>query len=774
MRFVVRDVADLLDARDRRLPVFLYDNADISAGSVPHLRTKWVKQLSRLDFVRGIKVSAPPRRLGHYTKAARQFRDLGAFDIYVGDALHILEMMRPRTGFWGAIREHWNRFLLHDLLPAGVVSGPANLLPREWQRAWQVASAGDVERMDELAPLFRAFSESYRFQAGKRSLAALKRGCCARACSSSDAVARGTAAFSADEGARFDAATREAARRHGGRAARRAGAPTPPARRSRERRGEDLGRRRHGQHGGGRDPHRRQRILGADEKSLLRADEHGETVRRLVGGVVLNHLGWARVLGLRTAIFGKQADDPNGRFLRAGMERLGIAHRIDLGGSASSFAQVYVDPSGARAIYMARGATAEYTPEEVESQHHAVISAASVVTTEVSQLPLATVRRVLELAREAGARTVVDLDVSLADAVPALGSEEELLAVLRLADVIKPSLSALDGLVPGGTARKRARALAERTGAKLVALTLGPAGCARARRGRRHRGARRAGPCGRHDRRGRRVPRRTPRGTCTPGSISSRPAKLGNACGGACCEQIGAFPDEPEAARARVLELYAALGGAPLVLRPLGRDATAAPSARSSTSWTSRRASSRPSRAHRSERARGGRRADPRGRERGGRVHVTGRRQARARRALRGVAALEHRHARLVPARDRGDTRKRRTDPARRRGDRDLEQRRARRSCCARSRRCAGFGARIVAVTGNAESALARAAEVVLAARVDDEGDALGLAPRASILAEIARCSARSRCELQEAKGFTREDYDRRHPAGELGKKSGR
>ena len=143
---------------------------------MPHLRTKWVKQLSRLDFVRGIKVSAPPRRLGHYTKAARQFRDRGAFGIYVGEAMHILEMMRPRTGFWGALREHWNRFLLHDLLPAGVVSGPANLMPREWQRAWQVAGAGDVERMDELAALFRAFSASYRFPSGKRSLAALKRG----------------------------------------------------------------------------------------------------------------------------------------------------------------------------------------------------------------------------------------------------------------------------------------------------------------------------------------------------------------------------------------------------------------------------------------------------------------------------------------------------------------------------------------------------------------------------------------------------------------------
>ena len=205
VRFIARDVADLLDARDGRLPIFLYDNADISAGDVPHLRTKWVKQLSRLDFVRGIKVSAPPRRLGHYTKAARQFRDRGAFDIYVGEALHILELMRPRAGFWGTIVEHWNRFLLHDLLPSGVVSGPANLWPREWQRAWQVSSAGDVERMDELAALFGAFSASYRFPAGKRSLAALKRGLTQMGVLTSDAVAPGTAAFSAVEAGLFDA-----------------------------------------------------------------------------------------------------------------------------------------------------------------------------------------------------------------------------------------------------------------------------------------------------------------------------------------------------------------------------------------------------------------------------------------------------------------------------------------------------------------------------------------------------------------------------------------
>src|SRR5258706_8492138 len=196
VRFLARDVADLLDARNRPLPIFLYDNADISLGRERHLRTRAVKQLSRLDFVRGIKVSAPPRRLGHYTKAARQFRDLGAFDIYVGDALQILRLMRPRTGFWGVLREHWNRFLLHDLLPSGVVSGPADLMPREWPRAERVQFAGDVERMDQLESLFLRFAAAYRFPEGKRSLAALKRGLLRRGVLTRGSVAEGPPALS--------------------------------------------------------------------------------------------------------------------------------------------------------------------------------------------------------------------------------------------------------------------------------------------------------------------------------------------------------------------------------------------------------------------------------------------------------------------------------------------------------------------------------------------------------------------------------------------------
>ena len=94
--------------------------------------------------------------------------------------------------------------------------------------------------------------------------------------------------------------------------------------------------------------HRVPRILGADEKGILRGGPAGSSEVR-VGGVVLNHLGWAAVLGLPTGIFGKQADDEGGRFLRAAMDRVGIERDIVLDGSASSRADIYVDDEGARA-----------------------------------------------------------------------------------------------------------------------------------------------------------------------------------------------------------------------------------------------------------------------------------------------------------------------------------------------------------------------------------------------------------------------------------------
>ena len=89
--------------------------------------------------------------------------------------------------------------------------------------------------------------------------------------------------------------------------------------------------------------HRSPRILAGGEKGILRdVGEGAGPVRSYVGGVVLNHLGWAAVLGLEVGIFGKQPDDEGGRFLRAAMNETGIETHIALEGSASTVAEIFV------------------------------------------------------------------------------------------------------------------------------------------------------------------------------------------------------------------------------------------------------------------------------------------------------------------------------------------------------------------------------------------------------------------------------------------------
>ncbi len=210
VRFMLRDVADLLDARSRRIPVFLYDNADIAIDPrIPHIRTRQVKALSRLDFVRGIKVSASNKVLGNYTRAAKSFKDRGEFGIYVGNAKLIFDIYRPYRGFFGVIQEHWDRWRRSGGLPVGVVSGPANALPREWAFAWQVCRAGDEERMDQARRVVDAFSERTYAAGGKRTLACLKRALYREGVVSSPCVAPGTPALGEADAERFDEAFEE-------------------------------------------------------------------------------------------------------------------------------------------------------------------------------------------------------------------------------------------------------------------------------------------------------------------------------------------------------------------------------------------------------------------------------------------------------------------------------------------------------------------------------------------------------------------------------------
>jgi arabinose-5-phosphate isomerase len=81
------------------------------------------------------------------------------------------------------------------------------------------------------------------------------------------------------------------------------------------------------------------------------------------------------------------------------------------------------------------------------------------------------------------------------------------------------------------------------------------------------------------------------------------------------------------------------------------------------------------------------------------------------------------------------------------------------------------MGARVIGVTGRPESQLAIRSDAFLDAGVAREGGSLGLAPRASIAAEVLVLAALS-AALEQARGFTKADYHRRHPAGALGRLS--
>lgn len=79
-------------------------------------------------------------------------------------------------------------------------------------------------------------------------------------------------------------------------------------------------------------------------------------------------------------------------------------------------------------------------------------------------------------------------------------------------------------------------------------------------------------------------------------------------------------------------------------------------------------------------------------------------------------------------------------------------------------------GSRIVAMTGNPQSTLGRAADVHLDARVAKEACPLNLAPTASTTAALALGDALAVC-LLESRGFGRDDFALSHPGGSLGRK---
>ena len=80
------------------------------------------------------------------------------------------------------------------------------------------------------------------------------------------------------------------------------------------------------------------------------------------------------------------------------------------------------------------------------------------------------------------------------------------------------------------------------------------------------------------------------------------------------------------------------------------------------------------------------------------------------------------------------------------------------------------MGARLVSITGNRDSTLAKAADAHLDVAVTEEACPLNLSPTASTTATLAMGDALA-VALLKHRGFTAEDFARSHPSGSLGKR---
>lgn len=505
------------------------------------------------------------------------------------------------------------------------------------------------------------------------------------------------------------------------------------------------------------------RILGAESKGMVRS------VQEFVGGVVLNHLAWAQVLGLQAGLFGRQGDDKPGATIRAYLDRIGMDRtHLRTDGEGSSTANIFVDPDGERCIYMHRAATETTTPEHVSALFADYIRAAGRLTTEISQLPLPTVVRALQIAAEAGVPTVLDVDISPSQAVgeAGLGTMAQLREAMSLATCIKPAGSALTELYPGRTLEEVARLiLDENLHTQLVAITDGPRGCVLASRDETIRVPAAAAE---------RVIDTTGAGDAFLGGLLvglhrglplAELGRLANACGAACVEQFGATPD-PAAGRARVRALCPGLD----LPEPAGAgDHTPqAPGAQALDviqgeleGWHS---SFPPSRLDDA--------ADAicAAMTAGGRVHVTG---------VGKPEHVAHYGASILSSLGTPATFLHATEcvhgsagqvlP----GDVVIAISNSGKTAelLAAVQTVRANGATIFAITRQADSPLGTLADVVLPAAVSKEGSRMGLAPLASVVIQNSILAALA-AELEERHSLSTEQYARWHPGGALGVKA--
>ena len=169
---------------------------------------------------------------------------------------------------------------------------------------------------------------------------------------------------------------------------------------------------------------------------------------KLIGGVTLNHLSWARLLGTPTSLLALQGDDENGILIRnklksfdIGINTINVSHDY-----CTSISHIFLDQNGERSIMMAPGSTSTINKETVNNLFLPHFQAGNIAlfSTEISQVPLSGVIAMLDLCTKFDIPSFIDIDVppSIATTDANLGSMSELQECLDKVTMIKPTLEA--------------------------------------------------------------------------------------------------------------------------------------------------------------------------------------------------------------------------------------------------------------------------------------------------------------------------------------------
>jgi sugar/nucleoside kinase (ribokinase family) len=214
------------------------------------------------------------------------------------------------------------------------------------------------------------------------------------------------------------------------------------------------------------------RLLGREEK--INADR----LEIHAGGVTGNNLTQVGRLGISAAWLGLIGDDDSGRLIKKAFadDGLDLSGIETIKGEQSTFVWIPVDAQGERCIYMFPNVNGKLSPAQVRTIFTSHITKARHFHTEASQLPLPPIKEGMQIANAADVRIIFDLDVAPSYFAQAkLGSAEDLIAAMKMVDVLKPCKAAAREITGETDYEKMAKKLLA-LGPKVVALTMGADG----------------------------------------------------------------------------------------------------------------------------------------------------------------------------------------------------------------------------------------------------------------------------------------------------------